>query len=213
MHTHEHEADAGREFEDASSVLLLSSAMATEGDRACADLLLPDEEEGNALWIAYTKSPDEQVRRYHARADGRPTNVGVISVDSGARATAAMGGSDANGGPSGPAGPGGPTATVTNPNDLTGLGIRVTEYLQEWADSDGRTVVCFDSLTALLQYVDLQTAYEFLHVLTGRFAAVDAFAHFHMDPSAHDDKTVETMTMLFDAAIELDGDERTVRTR
>ncbi|ESP88617.1 DUF7504 family protein [Candidatus Halobonum tyrrellensis] len=214
MSVHEHEAAASTEFDDASSVLLLSTAMSTEGDRACADLLLPSEaDDQNALWIAYTKSPDAQVRRYRSRTDARPRNIGIISVDNGARSAAAMVGGDESSGPAGPAGTGGPTETVTNPNDLTGLGIRITEYLSEWDDTDGRTVVCFDSLTALLQYVDLGTAYEFLHVLSGRFDALGAFAHFHMDPSAHDAQTVETITSLFDAVVEVDGDERTVRAR
>ena len=215
---HGHEADVSTALGEASSVLLLSSSMSTEGGRACADLLLPGEEgEQNALWIAYTKSPDKQIRRYRSRSDTRPRNIGIVSVDNGARSAAAMSGGDADAagpaGPSGPGGPGGLAETVTNPNDLTGLGIRITEYLQEWADTGGRTVVCFDSLTALLQYVDLRTAYEFLHVLSGRLDAVGAFAHFHMDPSAHDARTVETITSLFDAVVEIDGDTRTVRTR
>lgn len=210
MTVHDH-ADPREECDDATSVLLLSSAMSTESDDVCADMLCPtDGGEQNALWVAYTKSPDAQVRRYRAHAGGKPANIGIVSVDNGARSAAAMGGGNAD---AGPAGPGGPTETVTNPNDLTGLGIRITEYLQEWHNAGGRTVVCFDSLTALLQYVDLKTAYEFLHVLSGRLAAVDAFAHFHMDPSAHDDRAVEIVTSLFDAVIELDGERRVVRTR
>ncbi len=190
-------------------LLLAPSFSEQEGDR-CVDLLDPERTaDGNALWISYTKSPDKQVRRFRSRSESTPRNVGVISVDDAARSAAAASGS--GGSPDG--GLETRADTITSPNDLTGLGIRITEYLRGWEDDDGDTVVCFDSLTALLQYVELETAYEFLHVLTGRFAAVGAFAHFHMDPTAHDDQTVETITSLFDAVVELDEDGHTVRMR
>ncbi|WP_435126632.1 DUF7504 family protein [Halobaculum sp. D14] len=195
------------ELGDASTVLLLAPSLSSGGGDVCADLLVPDEGADEcALWVSYTKSPDEQVRRFRSRANGEPRQVGVINVDdSRSAATAAQSG----------ASPDGPTETVTSPNDLTGLGIRITEYLREWNGVDGRTVVCFDSITAMLQYVDLQTAFEFLHVLTGRLASVGAFAHFHMDPTAHDDQTVQTLLTLFDAVVEVDADggAPTVRKR
>ena len=205
MSEHQHEPDVTGQLGDAATVLVLAPSFSEHEDDVCVDLLLPEEaHQQNALWVSYTKSPDAQVRRFRSRSTNPPRNVGVISVDDAARSAVAS------------AGTGGANSfaeTVTSPNDLTGLGIRITEYLRRWGDSGARTVVCFDSLTALLQYVELETAYEFLHVLTGRFAAVDAFAHFHMDPTAHDEQTVQTVLSLFDAVVELDEDGTTVRTR
>ena len=135
----------------------------------------------------------------------------MVSVEDSTRSVAADTGGD--GGLSLP-GPDAPIETVSSPNDLTGLGIRITEFLSDWADNDNRTVVCFDSLTALLQYVELDTAYEFLHIITGRMASTDAFAHFHMDPDAHDEQTVEIVTGLMDAVVEVDEEGgRNIRSR
>ena len=197
----------------ANSTLLLTPSFGDEAD--CVDLLHPDAaEETNVLWVSYTKSPDQQLRRWREHTDERPAEMGMVSVEDSTRSVAAEAGG--NGGPSGPSLPetNAPVETVNSPNDLTGLGIRITEFLTDWEENGNRTVVCFDSLTALLQYVELETAYEFLHIITGRMAKTDAFAHFHMDPDAHDDQTVAIITSLMDAVVETDdGGDHEVRTR
>jgi hypothetical protein len=80
-------------------------------------------------------------------------------------------------------------------------------------EAEGDPVVCVDSLTAMLQYVTVETAYEFLHTITGQLYAADASAHFHIDPTAHDDQTVDSIASLFDAVVTLGGDEPETRTR
>lgn len=193
----------------ANSTLLLSPSLAGDEEGACIDLLCPEEAASqNMLLVSYTKSPDAQLRRWRSHSDEQPANLGIVTVEDSTRSVAAQSGGDA-----GNFGPNGPVETVSSPNDLTGLGIRITEYLTTWEENGHRTVVCFDSLTALLQYVELETAYEFLHIITGRMAAVDAFAHFHMDPGAHDEQTVESITSLMDAVVEVDDDGRHVRSR
>lgn len=193
----------------ANSTLLLSSSFAAETEEACTNLLRPGPTgESNVLWISYTKSPDEQLRRWQSHSSDRPAEMGMVSVEDSTRSVAG-----ASSGSSDLMGPNKPIETVSSPNDLTGLGIRITEFLTDWEDNDNRTVVCFDSLTALLQYVELETAYEFLHIITGRMAALDAFAHFHMDPDAHDEQTVESIATLMDAVVETDEDGQKVRTR
>jgi hypothetical protein len=202
----------GRQFggvdalEEASSVLLLAPSLSDTEDACCADLLQPtDERGGNLLWVSYTKSPDSQLRRWRAHGHGHAANLGIVSVGESTRSTAAAqpGESHASG----------PIEAVANPNDLTGLGIRLNNYLRRWEDNGHQTTLCFDSLTAMLQYIDPETAYEFLHILTGRIHAAGARAHFHMDPSAHDEQTVERFVSLCDAVVDLTGEERTVRSR
>lgn len=195
---------------DASSVLLLTPSLSEDGDDVCVDLLHPEEAATeNMLWVSYTKPPDVQLRRWRSHGGAAPANLGIVSVAESTRSVSAA--SAGGGGPA--AGPGGPIQTVASPTDLTGLGIAITEHLQRWADNDYRTMVCFDSLTAMLQYVDVETAYEFLHLLTGRLYAVDAVAHFHMDPGAHDARTVAALLSLCDAVVDLRGDRPTVRRR
>lgn len=195
---------------DASSVLLLAPSMSADEDGVCTELLRPEDAASeNMMLVSYTKSPDDQLERWREHGHGKPANLGIISVEESTRSvSAASGGTDA-----GPSLPGGPVETVTNPNDLTGLGINITELLHDWEDNGNRTVVCFDSLTAMLQYVELETAYEFLHVITGRFYRNDAVAHFHMDPGAHDDQTVQSIVSLMDAVVDLREDGTHVRAR
>ena len=90
---------------------------------------------------------------------------------------------------------------VSAPGDLTGLGIAIQTVLDEWTGAIG---LCFDSLTSLLQYVDLETAYEFLHVLIVGLNARDVNAHFHIDPDAHRDQTVHALSSLMDSIVHLD---------
>lgn len=97
------------------------------------------------------------------------------------------------------------TTTVSDASDLTGLGIRISECLKAWNGRD-EVVVCFDSLTSLLQFADVKRVFQFLHVLTSRFREAGARAHFHIAPAAHDDQTIATLRSLFDAAYECDDD-------
>mgnify|MGYP000591950780 CR=1 FL=1 len=99
--------------------------------------------------------------------------------------------------------------SVSTPDDLTGLGITLSQALSTHEDA----VVCFDSLTVLLQYVDTETAYEFLNALTGHLYAADARAHFHLDPAAHDTQTVDALASLFDAIVEAEGEAWSARRR
>lgn len=200
------ESDIADELEGVNNTLLLAPSFVGDEEGTCIDLLRPGSAAAqNVLLVSYTKSPDAQLRRWRTHADQQPANLGIVSVEDSTRSVAAANGGDA-------LGPAGPIETVSNPNDLTGLGIRITEFLTGW-DDDHRTVVCVDSLTAMLQYVDLETAYEFLHIVTGRFAALDAQAHFHMDPGAHDEQTVESVVSLMDAVVEVGDDGHEVRSR
>ncbi|MFC7196871.1 hypothetical protein ACFQL4_23180 [Halosimplex aquaticum] len=99
---------------------------------------------------------------------------------------------------------------VSSPSDLTGLGIAISELLSEWEDAPR---VCVDSLTAMLQYVEAETAYEFLHAITGQLYAANARAHFHIDPSAHDRTTVDSIASLFDAVVKFGDGEPRIRKR
>lgn len=187
-------------LDDAASVLLLAPPFVEREEELCGDLLhshTPGDAGENVLWVSYTKSPDARLRKWRQNGGGDVDRVGVVSVGDSARSTAAAGSSG---------GDAGPITPVTDPGDLTGLGIAVNEFLSRWHGSDGRTVVCFHSLTAMFQYAELETAYEFLHVLIGRIHATDATVHFHMNPQAHDERTVESVATLVDAVVELDED-------
>ncbi|MEZ3114404.1 hypothetical protein RYH80_00485 [Halobaculum sp. MBLA0147] len=91
---------------------------------------------------------------------------------------------------------------TANPNDLTGLSMTLNNALAELGKTDNDLYVCFDSLTALLQFVDTDSAYRFLHMFTGQLRKAGAVAHFHASPNAHDPQTLSQMKTTFDELIE-----------
>ncbi|MFB6233485.1 MAG: hypothetical protein ABEH61_04425 [Haloarculaceae archaeon] len=183
------------ELEDTSNVLLLAPSLGAGGTDACLHLLSQSPpERTNVLSIAYSESPDDFVDRWTAGTGGSPSRGGVVGI----------GTSDESVGDSNWA-----LRPVENPSDLTGVGIELSELLSRMANGapdDEEIVVCFNNLTTLLQYADLQRTFRFLHVVTGRVKSVDAFGHYHIDPDAHDRQTLATLKGLFDAVVQVDED-------
>jgi hypothetical protein len=206
---HDERASLHDEVEPGACVLFLAPSLHAGTEDGCLDLLSLDAPaEENVLWVTYTRSPDDCVQDWMAHADAEPRNVQFVNVGETTRSASARTGDGASSAVSWQA-----VETLANPGDLTGLGIKLSEVLKQWEDNDNRTVACFDSLTALLQYADLQTIYKFLHVLTGRFDAADVTGHFHLDPDTCDQQTISTLTSLFDTVVELEDGEWSVRSR
>ncbi|AAG19117.1 MULTISPECIES: hypothetical protein [Halobacterium] len=104
---------------------------------------------------------------------------------------------------------------ASSPNDLTGIGIELSELLQrlyEQRDST-RNRILLHSLSTLLMYSDLQTVFRFLHVFTGRVQSADALGLFTVDGAAHDAKTVSTLKQLFDGVITIQEHDGGFRAR
>ena len=182
-------ADIPSRLDGATNVLLEEPPIGA-GRESCTSLLVDGAAEPNVVFVTFTR----QARECVDQLDGAAGDIGVITVgDSPSLDDESV-----------------TTDSVSTPSDLTGLGIGVSRFLSEF---DGPLFLCFDSLTAMLQYVDLKTAYEFLHAITGQIYAADAHAHFHIDPSAHPDSDVAALTSLFDARVSLAGDDREVQTR
>ena len=185
-------ASIADDLDGAASILVKAPSM-NGGRDLCTTLLTDGVASPSVLFVTYTRGAGDCVDQLgEAAADAR--YVGVITVGD---AAASVDREDVE------------TRTVSTPSDLTGLGIEIADFVDAWP---APVTVCFDSLTAMLQYVDFETAYEFLHTLTGQFDAADARAHFHVDPGAHDAQTVAALTSLVDAAVALE-DEPVVRTR
>lgn len=187
------------------NVLVLSPSLdAADGD-ACSGLLsaVPPER-ADVLSVTFNDSPDDRLE--HWRTTGGPSNpakLGFVVVGDGLRSAAAV--QPSSGGPSvEDVGPG--VVSVSSPADLTGLGIKLGNFFADWADDDNQLLLCFHTLTTFLQYADVRTVYRFVHVLTGRVQAAGGIAHFHLDPTAHDERTVNSLLALFDAVVEQDPD-------
>ena len=191
----EHTPDLS-ELDDAANILLLAPSLGRHGKDAGMEILArTPPEQMNVLSVTYTESATEFVDRWNERCGASPARGGVVAVG------ASEGHID---------NPAWAVRTVENPSDLTGVGIELSELLSGMAsaaDDDEEIAVCFNSITSLLQYADVQRAFRFLHVITGRVKTVGGVGHYHIDPEAHDRKTLATLKGLFDAVVEIDEDD------
>jgi len=90
------------------------------------------------------------------------------------------------------------------PSDLTGMGIETSKAL----DCQEQVALYFTSLSVLLQYVDVETVFRALHLLTARLRNSGARAHFHIS-SGESDQTIAALSSLFDAVVEADSSSQT----
>lgn len=103
---------------------------------------------------------------------------------------------------------------VSSPADLTGIGISTTEQLRRFVDSGiERTRICFDSLSTLLMYTEMETVFRFVHVLTGRVESSNALGLFSIDPTTRDASDINTLKQLFDGMIELKTSKNGIEVR
>ncbi|WP_135828879.1 DUF7504 family protein [Halorussus halobius] len=193
------EADRER-IRDATNVLLLSTSLDSDAGDVHRDLLAGEPlDRENVLLLTFGRA-DHLVEQLRTEYDDRPNEVTVIQIDETLQGSTSY--------------PEDVTVRTVSPTDLTGVGMAVSDVIKEWSDSDARTVVCFDSVTDFLQYADRSTMYRFLRVVTRRFDAVDGFAHFHMNPDAHDRQTMATLQSPFDAVVDAsDEDDVSVSTK
>ncbi|WP_436929298.1 DUF7504 family protein [Halosimplex halobium] len=198
------------------NVLVCCPSFTGAEPRVCLDLLTPEgSTDVRALSVLFTQSPGEYVDTWQRIAGAFPTRMRIVTVDANARSN----GSREGGGTDTSDDSGGETGTdadrsverVNSPHNLTRLGVRVTDCLDEWEESPETVAVCFQSLTTLLQYVEVDNAVGFLDVVTDRCAAADAVAHYHIDPKAHDEQTVAKLSAVFDTVLEFDDGEWTTR--
>jgi hypothetical protein len=189
---------AGAELREASDVLILGELRRSLDDQVCGSFLRHAPlGERNVLFISLTRPAEDRLRVLRERGGSQPPAVSVVSgTDQFEAATTETTTADVEGNRV-------TVDAIDDPSDLPKLGMTISRAVKEWDDTGVGTVVCFHSLTALLQYADRGRVFRFLHVLQDRMEAVDAVTHYHMDAEAHDDQTIATLRPLFDAVVEI----------
>lgn len=95
-------------------------------------------------------------------------------------------------------------ASVSSPQDLTGVGMSVVKCTRAIGSEAARGLrLGVLSLSTLLQYTDPDRVFNFLHVLTGRIAAAGYLGVFAIDATSHDETTLNTIKSQFDGAVRL----------
>lgn len=92
---------------------------------------------------------------------------------------------------------------VSGPMDLTGMGVRASQFLDEFRAKGLKVRLCVNSLSTLLMYSSLQAVFRFLHVLAGRVSIVGALGAYLVEEGMHEARALSTLKQLCSAVIEV----------
>jgi len=182
---------------DAANVLLTGPDGCAAEESLCARLMADQSDAPvSVLVITVSETPSQRLSALQSYLEAPVERTAVIDVRNYDRATSY----DQYEGPV-------DIRSVSSPRDLRRIGIVASRILSEWEEDPGPTTVCFHSLSDVLSLTDdQQRLFRFLHVLHGRIQSADARAHYHLDPSQHDEDSVRTFGSLFDAMISFEAD-------
>lgn len=188
------------ELTAASNILLFGPLRGSNTDGHCVNLLAPDADT-HVVIVTVTQSVDAQLDRWRDHATDFPAGMTILTLGEDSRSAEKS---------STVTTPDGPTEvtiqTLSDPSDLTRLGITLSQQLTAAAADAEKLTLCLHSLTGLLQYVSAQRLFRFVHILQKKVETVDSVAHYHMDPSAHEVEGVNVFRSLFDTVVTITDD-------
>lgn len=184
----------------AGSNLLVSGPSMTGPDRVALSALARGDHNGEVTVVVSVERPASRVVEEYRRAHGEDPGA-IYVVDSA--------GVDSQ------VDPPGQVVYRSAPDDLTGIGIGLVKATREvGAEARAGVRVGVLSVSTLLRYASTDRVFNFLHVLTGRFAAADYLGVWTLDPTVHDAQVVNSIRSLFDGVIELrEGEDGRVEAR
>ncbi|MEF8882558.1 MAG: hypothetical protein V5A34_08565 [Halapricum sp.] len=185
------------ELRNASTVLIQNPGIEDAGDSGCMTSLL-DPELGidRAVIVTVALSPSEWERRLARQATGQLPPVDYIDVQTLSGSASASDSADA---PT-------PVATVPSPADLVTLGETIHELLNDAAEDGDRIGLSIHSVLDMLQFVDREFLFKFLHLVGDRLRNVDAIGFYHLDSTVPEQLRV-TLAHLCDTIVECDGEK------
>ncbi|WP_254862283.1 RAD55 family ATPase [Halovivax gelatinilyticus] len=195
---------AGADLDPGTNVLIAGPPLTGKRDLAL-DILSTGAERGDGSIVVTTKdSADKILDEFSSRTNVTDPDIGVVDCVTKQRGIGTVDDDPR-------------IRYASSPVDMTGIGIKLSEYLQEFYEARGLTEnrILLHSVSTLLMYSDLQTVFRFLHVFTGRIQSADALGLCVIDSTAHDDQTMNTLKQLFDVVVEIEegeGGEPTIRT-
>lgn len=94
--------------------------------------------------------------------------------------------------------------TINNPNDIRRIGIIATDEIKSM---NGQTIITYDSLDVLTQYVSIKSAFKFLHAFLGRLSKSNNTILLSVNNDAMEEKKLNTVKPLFDRFIDLENND------
>lgn len=176
------------------NLLVQSSPFEPKADEYCVDLLSSPASENRAvLEVTYLHTPAQRITAWNKCRGGVPTKWTIITVDTDQHEEQPTESASVTADPT--------RVSVPASNDVSTLGIRITDWLDRFNEQAEETSLCFYSITALFQYINRTQGLKFLDALTSKTSEVNARAHFHMDPLAHEEATREAIEGHFDTIL------------
>lgn len=187
------------------SRLRLIRGTASDADRA----LDVRPREADVLVVSASRPVTDVVSDWRDATGDLPAGFGLVTF---ADMDRSVGSGDAANRPSRRALPGA-NVTLTAMSDagnLQRLGTAVTLYLDDWADSGRETLVYVDALAPFVAANGVEQTFQFLHLLMRSVEGADGSLTARLDPSRTEERTVNTLTTLFDEVIEDPSDTSTL---
>lgn len=176
-------------LQDASNILVLAP-LSPWGTKAYAELLASaTSAESNLAVVTYTQPPELWLSDWKNAQHPLPPDLTFVHGGPKQGEEITHEGSNI-------------TTVRVSPRDPMDIITTVTEELDRWDAPQNPSVVSVQTLTVLLEYVDFDTAFRYLHVLIHRIRGADATGYYQIDPSIHEHETINTLSVLFDVVIE-----------
>ena len=195
--------ESSGDLRDASNVLVLAPNVADAGIDACTDLLLDATDRVDRLVVvAVGTRPSEWHGRLTDGAVGSLAPVRYVDVRTLVRSTSA----EEHSGDDVPV----PVATISSPADLLTLGRSINSLLSDAADDGDRVALCVHSISEMLQFVDREFLFKFLHAVSARVRSVGGVAFYHLDNDAPDEELRIMFSHLCDTVATFEGEQMEV---
>jgi hypothetical protein len=193
-----------------TATLRLVRGATSDGD----DLLELTPRETDVLVVSTSRSMSDVVRDWRSAVGSLPAEFGLISFAEFSRSATAQPADTRGSEPSRRSLSGGDITltSMADPGNLQRLGTAVTLYLDDWADSDRETVVYVDALSPLIDANDVESAFQFLHLLIRTVEGSEGTLTVRLDPDAVGERTTNTLRPLFDHVADHTTDASTIDT-
>lgn len=184
--------------EEVAHVLVVAPPIRSARHVPCRALAPPTGPPRDVVFVTYRQPVPEQFAALASEADS-PVRVAVVNVapdDPGDGLAAQLAELPVE-------------ASVTSvpaASSVSELGLTIEGRLQDFAGGARPVSLCFDSLSALSLYTGREQTDRFLGWLSSRVDAVDAIAHYHVDPAVHDAAPRDLFADHYDAVVEVRRD-------
>ena len=178
-----------RALEPGMAVLVSGPAMCNKRELVL-DLLTAGDRDGRATVFVTTRRSATATARDYETVGGRSENLAIVDCVS------RLGGFERV-----TDGPG--RRYISDPGDLTGTGIAVTQFLREFDRESMTPWLGVHSLSTMLMYSDLRRTFRCLHVLLGRIRTLGGVAVATLETTAAADRERDVVGQPFDARVEV----------